>query len=303
MANVLGELFQDIADAIRGKTGSTDTMKPVDFPTAIAGIEAGGGSGGGGSLPAGVYWEQVVPYVPYNLGNYFVTYNGKLCVFVNTQSSSSYYVLYQFDGESYTAISDTLTITYGANCPIEFNGKIHMMYEAKHNVYYNGSVTALNEFPGTCYVCVVWNNVLYGLNYKDGLIYQWDEATDTWTDSGIKPTSKYASGYLFVHNNELYWIKDKTLSKFVDGSTVTVADIGQFATEALYMNGYLYFTPSASGVINLYKYDIDNNVLTNIGLIPYMGANFQMYGYGNSVRINGGSTTYRNHFILHEVTE
>lgn len=43
MANVLGELFQDIADAIRSKTGSTDTLKPNQFPEAIEGITAGGG--------------------------------------------------------------------------------------------------------------------------------------------------------------------------------------------------------------------------------------------------------------------
>ena len=49
MANVLGELFQDIADAIRGKTGETGTMKPIDFPSAIASIVTGSGGGGGGS--------------------------------------------------------------------------------------------------------------------------------------------------------------------------------------------------------------------------------------------------------------
>lgn len=43
MANVLGELFQDIADAIRGKTGDTATMKPAEFPDKIAAIETGGG--------------------------------------------------------------------------------------------------------------------------------------------------------------------------------------------------------------------------------------------------------------------
>lgn len=42
MANVLGELFQDIADAIRSKTGSTDTLKPNQFPEAIEGITGGG---------------------------------------------------------------------------------------------------------------------------------------------------------------------------------------------------------------------------------------------------------------------
>lgn len=49
MANVLGELFGDIASAIREKTGDTATMKPAEFPAKISGIEVGGGSGGGGT--------------------------------------------------------------------------------------------------------------------------------------------------------------------------------------------------------------------------------------------------------------
>lgn len=38
MANVLGELFQDIADAIRSKTGETGTMTPASFPSEIRSI-------------------------------------------------------------------------------------------------------------------------------------------------------------------------------------------------------------------------------------------------------------------------
>ena len=34
-------LFQDIADAIKDKTGSTDTMKPAEFPKKISEISAG----------------------------------------------------------------------------------------------------------------------------------------------------------------------------------------------------------------------------------------------------------------------
>lgn len=41
--NVLGVLFGDIADAIRGKTGDTATMKPAEFPAKIEAIETGGG--------------------------------------------------------------------------------------------------------------------------------------------------------------------------------------------------------------------------------------------------------------------
>ena len=46
MANThetLTSLFTDIADAIREKTGGTEPIKADEFPTAIAGIEAGGG--------------------------------------------------------------------------------------------------------------------------------------------------------------------------------------------------------------------------------------------------------------------
>ena len=43
MANVLGTLFGDIADAIRAKSGESGTMKPAEFPAKIAAIPAGGG--------------------------------------------------------------------------------------------------------------------------------------------------------------------------------------------------------------------------------------------------------------------
>lgn len=38
--NVLGTLFGDIADAIRSKTGGTETMKPAEFPEQISNIES-----------------------------------------------------------------------------------------------------------------------------------------------------------------------------------------------------------------------------------------------------------------------
>lgn len=45
MANVLGTLFQDIADAIRTKTGGTGTMAPADFPGEILSITGGSEEG------------------------------------------------------------------------------------------------------------------------------------------------------------------------------------------------------------------------------------------------------------------
>lgn len=49
MANVISELFKDIADSIRYKTGETGTMKPAEFPAEIMSIVTGGGSSGGES--------------------------------------------------------------------------------------------------------------------------------------------------------------------------------------------------------------------------------------------------------------
>ena len=41
--SALSDLFQDIADAIRTKTGDTGSMKPAAFPENILAIEAGSG--------------------------------------------------------------------------------------------------------------------------------------------------------------------------------------------------------------------------------------------------------------------
>ena len=58
MANVLGTLFQNIADAIRSKTGGTDTMKPSDFPEHIKNISIGTG---GEEMAIELIWENPEP--------------------------------------------------------------------------------------------------------------------------------------------------------------------------------------------------------------------------------------------------
>ena len=42
--SVLSDLFQDIADAIRSKTGGEESMSPASFPEEIRNIPTGGGS-------------------------------------------------------------------------------------------------------------------------------------------------------------------------------------------------------------------------------------------------------------------
>ncbi len=78
MANALGTLFSDIADAIRGKTGDTGTMKPAEFPTAIERIVSGGDSVVVGGtkfqtyisyLSASAVGGKCRPRIIYNLDN------------------------------------------------------------------------------------------------------------------------------------------------------------------------------------------------------------------------------------------
>jgi hypothetical protein len=72
MANVLGELFGDIASAIREKTGDTATMKPAEFPEKIAGIEVGGGSGGSAKVFSGYITGNSSMDTRYNVNFGFV---------------------------------------------------------------------------------------------------------------------------------------------------------------------------------------------------------------------------------------
>lgn len=44
MSLTITSAFSDIADAIRAKTGKSDTMTPAEMPTEIAGISGGGSS-------------------------------------------------------------------------------------------------------------------------------------------------------------------------------------------------------------------------------------------------------------------
>lgn len=63
MSNVLGTLFQEIANAIRAKTGGTGTMKPAEFPTQIANIPVGGGSSADVRYVTFIFADGREPYV------------------------------------------------------------------------------------------------------------------------------------------------------------------------------------------------------------------------------------------------
>lgn len=66
----LTEKLTNIADAIRTKTGSADKLTLDGMAQAIAGIEIGGGSGGGTS---GIYMAKITP--AEDVGGFTITHN------------------------------------------------------------------------------------------------------------------------------------------------------------------------------------------------------------------------------------
>lgn len=111
----LTSLFTDIANAIRGKTGSTETIVADNFPTAIADISTG--------APDGHSWTRVeLPITPWRDGSSEginfdnqtceIAYGaGKYAILVNCYNSNYSKIIYSTDLVNWTTISLNTDIT------------------------------------------------------------------------------------------------------------------------------------------------------------------------------------------------
>lgn len=78
----LTSLFSDIANSIRAKTGSTDTIAADDFPTAIDNIPSGGG---GGTI------KLNAAYLPHKRNGYVGTFNTTWAPYTITSGDITYW--------------------------------------------------------------------------------------------------------------------------------------------------------------------------------------------------------------------
>ena len=95
----LTDLFTDIADAIRAKTGGSGTIAAEDFPTEIAAIPSGGGGGG---FVTGVTRNSAtkLTFATDGKAAYFVVYEADSS-YVAPSSNGTYYGIYViYDGET-----------------------------------------------------------------------------------------------------------------------------------------------------------------------------------------------------------
>ena len=117
-----------IADAIRGKNGSTDTYKPSEMAAAITAIEGGGGSGP--EIPDSAF------VISGNARNW--DYNGKWDNFITAYS----------DKWSTSNLSDCSSMFYGAkltSIPFEINLD---NYPILSSIFFSSSLTVLPKIVG-----------------------------------------------------------------------------------------------------------------------------------------------------------
>lgn len=111
MANVLAELFQDIANAIRAKTGGSSYMKPIDFPERIEKIDVGSDLASITAKDNGVYYmsKSIELGKQYAFKNSY-TKEELQALFNLGDTSISPYVSYIYKkGESYLDVMSVLS--------------------------------------------------------------------------------------------------------------------------------------------------------------------------------------------------
>ena len=245
MDNVLGVLFQDIADAIRAKTGGTDTMKPNEFPTQIAAIETGGG--GGGVELDDVYWAYK-GYEPYET-QYKIpfVFQNQLYFWCNKDSSTS--EIYKYvNGELILQATSPFIVRAAETDIIEVNGKVHLFTVDYKHMSWDGATTFTThnntpvDWPAPNYACAVGGEIyLRGYSAEANIIYKWDEITDTWNawytnDVAINVLCGY-DGKIYmnlIYNEGLYALDVNTQSK-------TFEDVPVLRSERFYIiNGNVY---------------------------------------------------------------
>lgn len=282
MANVLVELFGDIADAIRTKTGGTDKMSPAAFPEKISAIEAGGG----GSLPAGIYWRVDSLKVPNAYRQKWFMYNGVLHAWTLTATgltgSNTVNVYKYVDGAWKSTVTAATLNRYGfvSVSFVEFGGKVHVIgAEAKEHYTYDeiNGVVRKNDIPNGVSVGAVFvqDGKLKSHSANDGKVYVWDESADTWATEA-KIADAYIYYYFYTVDNVTYACGGKW-----NACKVNVYENGALTEKcalpnSVYMKGgcvigariYSVYDGYSTTCGTLYAYDTETNTLAELGNAP-----------------------------------
>lgn len=302
--NVLANLFQDIAGAIREKNGETDTMKPIEFPDKIRAIETGGG--GGGSIPAAVYLSAApfhgltVQWEPFSL-------NGEVYLTSSNVAGAGYLNrIDKWNGTKWeTLLSSSENNAFGttmdsATTRVEYHGKVHFFGSNKHATFDGTTLTTLNATPAKTtegVKAVVYQDKIVAYFAYNGGLYEWDEATDTWTL--IWQTSSYSYYYLFAIDNELYAVKSGDCYRWTGGTMVKVnaSNItqGSYLSYGFAHNGCIYYVYGLTTYAIMYKYNPVTDECSVVDDYPQFASHKFMLVSGELYCMGTTNTSYSSH--------
>ena len=304
MANALGTLFGDIANAIRTKTGDTATMKPIDFPTKIMEIEGGGG---GGSLPAGIYLQYVASKPKNGVGRPFV-FNNSIHILTKTDGAKEL-LIYKLENNAFTSVATYTTTTshsLSGAAIVVLNGKVHIIVSQYHYVWDGSTIVAKSNAPivstsALSYACAHNGELYWTEQYKHN-IYVWNETTDTWTEKinnvGNGTFTKNHGGIMFSHGDELYYATD-SLSKGVYRIIDETPNVEVVSTTLIWRDGTI---ATDSGAYCWNGGQLLHNG-GNLGLVYNLGTYAYLVEFNGELYVDGGSKNYYAFQKIHIIEE
>lgn len=300
----VSEVTANAEDVLEGKVIVDSTGNKVMGSLAV--------QSGGGSLPAGAYWEalNIPSYNTYR--QRWIEFNGELYALINsTSGNAGMRYIYRFVNNAWSLVCDFGTNMGGCASGItavEYNGKIHFAGSSNknHYIFDGNSITQIASFPNAHEKrgLFVQNEKLKLYSYQTGSIYVWDENADTWTVEAT-PGSAYAYYYFFSINNVLYATKGKYFYICENGEMTQIGSFTVSVNVLINIGNKIYFYGASYSEKPhlLYAFDVNTRIITEVAYLPSMGNVRVVTKYKDKLALMPYDVSYPATLVLHEVTE
>lgn len=244
---------------------------PLSFIIGQQTAKSGGSSGG--AVPAGAYFYR--PEIKTkNYHQQWVEYKGEIYAFRNTMSgnTSTTTVEKLVDGEWTTLITECEIVFSNMSVARihELNGVLHLMSSTRHYVFDGETVTQKANLPSSSSdTSAVAGGKLYSYYANKEVFLEWDENTDTWTQTSFG--SSYVNRYMVGVGDYLYLIESNgNLTRYENGALTTVTNLNNFSAsfwKPFAFNNCIYFAngENANTAGKLYKYNIADGTQKFVG--------------------------------------
>ena len=287
---------------------------------AISGLGASASDGdeGGGSLPAGLYWQDARPDMPHptNFNHKIFEFNGNIYAIANTSADGKTKNVCKLNNGAWTTIT---TFNFGVAytkfyCVVEYNGKVHLSTGTNHYSFDGSTVKqyasvkdGIGNYP-LDYGMFVEDGKLKVASYYTKHTHVWNEATDTWTQEDYAISTITSSHRFYNYNNKVYVAYNKDLYEYSKGVLTLIGNFANSISTLIFYKNHVY-NVSYGGYV--YKFSLENKTDALIGYVPRYYAdtgnmNNECAVLGGQIHVYSGG--YRSSFgasnlIMHEVTE